>query len=47
MASAGPDYLTNAFTQLMWGLGYIQGRYGNACTAWAHEEAYSWYGPRA
>lgn len=46
MATAGPSYQTNAFTQLLWGLGYIQGRYGNPCAAWAHEQQYHWYGPR-
>jgi hypothetical protein len=47
MASAGPNYLTNAFTQLLWGFGYIQGRYGNPCAAWAHEQQYHWYGQRS
>jgi hypothetical protein len=44
MASAGPDYLTNAFTQLLWGLGYIKSTYGSPCAAWAHEQKYHWYG---
>jgi hypothetical protein len=46
MASAGPNYQTNAFTQLLWGLGYIKSTYGTTCAAWAHEEEYGWYGPR-
>jgi len=28
MASAGADWRTNPATQIRWGLGYIQGRYG-------------------
>ena len=43
MASAGADYMTNPATQIRWGLGYIQGRYGDPCTAWAHETAANWY----
>ena len=44
MASAGSDWQTNAATQIKWGLGYIAGRYGDPCAAWAHELAYGWYG---
>jgi hypothetical protein len=36
MASAGADYLTNATTQIMWGLGYIKARYGSPCGAWSY-----------
>jgi resuscitation-promoting factor RpfB len=43
MASAGGDYMTNPATQIKWGLGYLQGRYGDPCTAWNHEVANSWY----
>jgi hypothetical protein len=43
MASAGPDWQTNATTQITWGLGYIQGRYGTPCGAWAHSQATGWY----
>jgi resuscitation-promoting factor RpfB len=43
MAAAGADYMTNPATQIRWGLGYIQGRYGDPCTAWAHETAANWY----
>jgi len=43
MASAGPDWQTNAATQIRWGLTYIQGRYGSPCGAWAHEESSGWY----
>lgn len=43
MASAGADWQTNPDTQIRWGLGYIQGRYGSPCAAWAHSEAVGWY----
>ena len=43
MASAGPDWQTDAATQIRWGLGYIKGSYGSPCGAWAHEESVGWY----
>jgi hypothetical protein len=43
MASAGPDWQTDATTQIRWGLGYIKGSYGSPCGAWSHEEATGWY----
>jgi len=43
MASAGPDWQTNAATQIKWGLTYIHDRYGSPCGAWAHEESVGWY----
>jgi hypothetical protein len=43
MASAGPDWKTNASTQIKWGLGYIKGTYGSPCAAWRHEQADGWY----
>jgi hypothetical protein len=43
MASAGPDWQTNAATQIKWGLGYIKDTYGSPCAAWSHEEATGWY----
>jgi hypothetical protein len=43
MASAGPDWETDATTQIKWGLGYIQSVYGTPCAAWDHEEADGWY----
>lgn len=45
MASAGPDWLTNPRTQIVWGLGYIKGRYGSPCAAWSFWLAQSphWY----
>jgi hypothetical protein len=43
MAGAGPDWQTNAATQIRWGLEYIQGTYGSPCAAWDHEQATGWY----
>ena len=43
MANYGADWRTNYQTQVMWGLIYIQGRYGAPCAAWAHSEAVNWY----
>lgn len=43
MSSAGPDWRTNAATQIAWGLSYIKARYGSPCGAWAHSESTGWY----
>lgn len=43
MASAGSDWATNPATQISWGLGYIEDRYGSPCGAWGHSEAKNWY----
>jgi hypothetical protein len=43
MASAGPNWQTNARTQIAWGLDYIAGRYGNPSNAWAHSVSHGWY----
>ena len=43
MASAGADWATSFVTQVNWGLGYVDGRYGNPCGAWAHSESTGWY----
>jgi len=43
MASAGSDWRTNAATQIKWGLGYIKGRYGSPCGAFAHWQSHHWY----
>jgi hypothetical protein len=43
MASAGPDWETDAATQIRWGLTYIKDLYGSPCGAWSHEEADGWY----
>jgi hypothetical protein len=38
MASAGPDWRTNPWTQIRWMIGYVNGRYGGSCAALAHWE---------
>ncbi|MEI2808827.1 MAG: lytic transglycosylase domain-containing protein [Nocardioides sp.] len=43
MASAGADWATNPVTQIRWGLGYIQGRYGTPCGAWSFKRGHGWY----
>jgi hypothetical protein len=43
MAAAGPDWQTNAATQIRWGMLYIKGTYETPCAAWAHEQRYGWY----
>lgn len=43
MSSAGADWRTNPATQITWGLGYIEGRYGTPCAAWSHSVAKGWY----
>ena len=43
MATAGADWQTNPATQITWGLGYIQARYGTPCGAWAHSQSVGWY----
>lgn len=43
MAAAGADWRTDGRTQIDWGLGYIDARYGSPCGAWAHSERYNWY----
>ncbi|MFC7548235.1 lytic transglycosylase domain-containing protein [Plantactinospora sp. GCM10030261] len=43
MGSVADDWRTNPATQITWGLGYIKGRYGNPCGAWAHSQDVGWY----
>ena len=43
MKSAGSDWRTNPATQIKWGIGYIDNRYGTACKAWAHWQSHNWY----
>jgi hypothetical protein len=43
MSSAGPDWQTDAATQIRWGLGYIRATYGSPCAAWAREQSSGWY----
>jgi hypothetical protein len=43
MASAGPNWQSNAHTQIRWGLRYIRSRYGSPEAAWDHEVNQGWY----
>lgn len=43
MASEGSDWLTNAETQIKWGVKYIAGRYKNPCNALHHSDVNGWY----
>lgn len=43
MSTVGPDYLTDAATQITWGLGYVKGRYSTPCGAWSSFQAKGWY----
>src|ERR1700760_4393184 len=43
MASAGPDWQTDAATQIEWGLGYIKQVYGTPCAAWQNEVDLGYY----
>ncbi|WP_030326577.1 transglycosylase SLT domain-containing protein [Streptomyces sp. NRRL B-3229] len=43
MASAGADWRTNPATQIKWGLGYMNGRYGSPCGAWSYWQAHGNY----
>lgn len=43
MAVAGADWMTNPETQINWGLGYIEGRYGTPCSALSHSDRVNWY----
>ncbi|MFE7113942.1 CHAP domain-containing protein [Streptomyces sp. NPDC057654] len=43
MATAGNDWLTNAVTQIRWGLGYIKERYDDPERAWDFWQRHHWY----
>ncbi|MEU2869336.1 transglycosylase SLT domain-containing protein [Streptomyces olivoreticuli] len=43
MESAGADWRTNPATQIKWGLGYMNERYGSPCGAWSFWQANQWY----
>jgi len=43
MRSAGSDWRTNPVTQIVWGLGYVHGRYATPCGALWHLDGYGWY----
>jgi len=43
MGSVAADYMTNPATQIIWGLGYVSGRYGTPCGAWEFFLSRNWY----
>jgi resuscitation-promoting factor RpfB len=43
MSAAGPNWQTDATTQIEWGLGYIAGRYVDPCGAWGFWQGHNWY----
>ena len=43
MASAGPNWQSDAATQIRWGLNYIASRYDSPCQAWALWQSQGWY----
>lgn len=43
MATVADDWATNATTQIIWGLQYIDAVYGSPCGAWGHSQATDWY----
>ena len=43
MAAVGPDWQTDATTQIVWGLDYIRKTYGTPCAAMQHEDQDGYY----
>ena len=43
MSSAGSDWENNPVTQIKWGLGYINARYGSACAAASFKRSHGFY----
>ncbi|MEV0557702.1 MULTISPECIES: transglycosylase SLT domain-containing protein [unclassified Streptomyces] len=43
MSSAGADWATNPATQIKWGLGYMNDRYGSPCGAWDFWQSNNYY----
>jgi hypothetical protein len=43
MSTAGADWRTNPVTQVKWGIHYVNGRYGSACSAWSFWKVHRWY----
>lgn len=39
----GPGWQNDYKVQINWGIGYVAGRYGSPCGAWAHSNAAGWY----
>ena len=37
------NFLSSPREQIAWGMDYIDGRYGNPCSAWAHSQQRNWY----
>lgn len=43
MASAGPNWRNNGFTQLRWMVSYCRSTYGSISSAWAFWQGHGWY----
>jgi len=43
MASVAGDWRTNPATQIIWGIEYMDSRYGSPCAAWSFKAAHGWY----
>jgi transglycosylase-like protein with SLT domain len=43
MATVGSDWQNNPATQIIWGVEYMDKRYGSPCAAWSFWQAHSWY----
>ncbi len=43
MSTVADDWATNATTQIIWGLQYIDAVYGSPCGAWGHSQSTDWY----
>ncbi len=43
MATIAPDWHDNPATQIIWGIEYMNNRYGSPCEAWAFKSAHGWY----
>ena len=40
---AKAEFLSNPYSQILWGLNYVEVRYGSACKAWDHSKRKGWY----
>ena len=43
MATVASDWRTNPATQIIWGVRYMDTRYGSPCSAWSFKRAHGWY----
>jgi hypothetical protein len=43
MATVASDWRTNPATQIIWGVQYMDSRYGSPCAAWSFKAAHGWY----